>query len=331
MSDLNAILRQSLAMQMGARDNKLLCSPSCSCKCSWAKCAVSPRDCSWRQNSTWQSLLEKLPFVLSKKQQDAASLRLLAVQAECLIPSKLQAGLWHVFDSPRLCETHDYVVLGGPLIMYAVEGMLGEQAANAYSMVFEALGRLWAKSFKRSELDSLNKLVHRALLHVHVHIHLPSVHNDILIHLLHHIVDDIHKHGPPWSQTMLPYEGQWRRLDDQNHSSRFPAHSMMLNLRAGHMSTAVLDILGAPHGQVNQVSKSRKMQHTMETPTLIITNADFHVYCHCTVATCSGRLYICIQSIIHKCVDASSQIACIGACIIMNTSLTGATVQTFLL
>ena len=54
--------------------------------------------------------------------------------------------------------------------MYALEGLLGPEAAAAYSMVFEALNRLWAKTFIRSELPAIKRFVHQALLQAHRHL-----------------------------------------------------------------------------------------------------------------------------------------------------------------
>ena len=68
---------------------------------------------------------------------------------------------------PKRLISNDYELLGRPVIMYALEGLLESEAAAAYSMVFEALIRLWAKTFIRSELPALKRFVHKALLQAH--------------------------------------------------------------------------------------------------------------------------------------------------------------------
>ena len=51
-----------------------------------------------------------------------------------------------VFSKPKHLISNDSVLLGRPVIMYALEGLLGSEAAAAYSMVFGPLNRLWAKT-----------------------------------------------------------------------------------------------------------------------------------------------------------------------------------------
>lgn len=200
-----------------------------------------------RSNRDRQRLLEDLPFLLSKLEE--AQQRLTDVREHGLLPEELHSfGLWRVFSSTSGCRTHDSIVLGGP-IMYAIDGLLGDEL-NAYSMVFEALNRLWAKTFKQTELEFLRNLMHRALQQVHIY--LPSVHQDILMHLLRHLVDNIDRHGPPHCQSMFPFETQWRRLGNQNHSTRFGFKSMMMNFRAQRMAQTLTE-------QQNQQSAGHSM------------------------------------------------------------------------
>lgn len=60
-------------------------------------------------------------------------------------------------------------------------------------MLFEAISRLWAKFFLRSELSKLKALLHKALLQTSIHF--PAAQHDIVQHLMHHIVDGIEEHG----------------------------------------------------------------------------------------------------------------------------------------
>ena len=103
-------------------------------------------------------------------------------------------------------------------------------------MVCEALSRLWAKSFKRSELPVLKSLVHTALLKFGICF--PVYQHDITQHLLHHVVDGIEDHGPPRALAMWALERLWGVLIAQNHSRPYPATSIMLNVRA--MKLAIL-------------------------------------------------------------------------------------------
>lgn len=124
----------------------------------------------------------------------------------------------------------DWVTLFGPLIMFAIEGLLGAEEELAFGMLMEALNRLWAKSFKRSELGKLQKLVHGAL--THISILFPLYQYDIIAHLLHHIVDGIAEYGPPWAVAMWAFERLWGRLIHGNQSKSYPATSIMKNVRA---------------------------------------------------------------------------------------------------
>ena len=187
-----------------------------------------------------KELMQALPFVLSPSQKESANQRLKSVFEHGQLPSGLRPSrLWEAFDGPKSFKAHDFVLLGGPLIMYAIEDLLGPDEAQAYGMMFEAINRLWAKSFKRSELESLKKLMHRALLRMHVQ--LPSVHHDIIMHMLHHIVDSIDELGPPWSHSMWAMEARWRKLRDANNATKYADRSMMLAFRAQCMSCAVME------------------------------------------------------------------------------------------
>lgn len=78
-----------------------------------------------------------------------------------------------------------------------------------------------------------------ALLRMHVQ--LPSVHHDIIMHMLHHIVDSIEELGPPWSHSMWAMEARWRKLGDANNATKYADRSMMLAFRAQCMSCAVME------------------------------------------------------------------------------------------
>ena len=143
----------------------------------------------------------------------------------------------------------------GFLMMYALEGLLGDMQYIALGMVLEALNRLWAKSFKRSELKSLQELVHGAVLHTSVAF--PVYQHDMIVHLLHHVVDGITENGPPWALAMWAFERLWGILIDQNKSTPHPATSMMLNVRAAKLAssiiskqTLVFDVEDKPEGEV---------------------------------------------------------------------------------
>ena len=56
--------------------------------------------------------------------------------------------------------------------MYAIQDQLEPKARRAVSMMFEAIGRLWSKSFPRNELEKLDEFVHHAM--IQAHLHLPS-------------------------------------------------------------------------------------------------------------------------------------------------------------
>lgn len=53
-------------------------------------------------------------------------------------------------------------------------------------------------------------------------------------------VDNIEECGPPWALAMWAFERLWGVLTDQNQSQRFPASSMMQNVRAFNMAHSVL-------------------------------------------------------------------------------------------
>lgn len=83
--------------------------------------------------------------------------------------------------------------------MYAIQDMLQKYSKRAVSMLLEALGRLWAKSFKRSQLKPLECFVQRAL--IQLHFYMPAT-NYIVMHLTHHIALGISVNGPPWALAM---------------------------------------------------------------------------------------------------------------------------------
>ena len=146
------------------------------------------------------------------------------------------------FGETASLKTHDWVTLCGPVIMYAIQGLLGAQEEAAFGMLMEALNRMWAKSFQRSKLDSLRQLVHGAL--THASILFPSYQYDIIVHLLHHVVDGIEEYGPPWALAMWAFERLWGVLIHDNQCKPQPATSIMKNVRAGLLAKRVMDHRG---------------------------------------------------------------------------------------
>ena len=68
------------------------------------------------------------------------------------------------------------------------------------SVLFEGLRRLWAKTFEQSELPALRQLLKRAL--AHCSLCFPVSQHDLIVHLLHHVVDSVTLFGPPWAIAM---------------------------------------------------------------------------------------------------------------------------------
>ena len=87
---------------------------------------------------------------MSKDQTSTANSRLAAAYEQGKLPSRLhESSLWKDFGSAKALKSHGYVMLGEPLVIYALEGLPGA-AADAfavYTLVFEALNRLWEKTF----------------------------------------------------------------------------------------------------------------------------------------------------------------------------------------
>ena len=84
---------------------------------------------------------------LSKQEQNTCHERMQTAKKEGLLPSGIfSSAIWGVLKKPGSCNTHDQVLLSGPLGMYALHGMLSMNSRRAVSMLLEAVGRLWAKS-----------------------------------------------------------------------------------------------------------------------------------------------------------------------------------------
>lgn len=179
--------------------------------------------------------LDSLPFCLSQEEQQECHADMQAARTTGLLTTQLfSSSIWNMYGKSWACKTHDFVLLSGPLMMYALQNKLSTGPREALCMLFEAISRLWAKSFLRSELSKLKALLHKALLQTSIHF--PAAQHDIVQHLMHHIVDGIEEHGPPWASSMWPFERLWHVLISQNHSTRWPATSMMQNYRAGRLA-----------------------------------------------------------------------------------------------
>lgn len=148
---------------------------------------LSQQEKARRNTAAKNRLLSQLPFVLSKDDQEIASARFQSAKASGTLPAGLYStGLWQLFNCQRALNSYDYALLCGPLMMYAIQGLIDEEIASIYSLVFEAINRLWAKTFKRVDVPKLQRLMKRALLQAHIHI--PAVHHDFIVHLLYHVV-----------------------------------------------------------------------------------------------------------------------------------------------
>ena len=147
------------------------------------------------------------------------------------------SSLWHMYGKSWACKTYDYVLLSGPLVMYALQDKLELGPRQALYLLFEAMSRIWAKTFQRSQLPNLRALMHKALLMTSIH--LPAAQHDMIQHLLHHVVDNIETNGPPWACAMWASERLWHVLIAQNHGVKHPATSMMMNWRAERLADRV--------------------------------------------------------------------------------------------
>ena len=128
-------------------------------------------------------------------------------------------------------------------MMYALQNKLAPGPREALSLLFEAISRMWAKSFNRSELPKLKALLHKALLMTSIHF--PGAQHDIIQHLMHHTVDSIEANGPPWSSAMWPFERLWHVLISKNHCTKHPATSMMMSWRAERMADRLCEMIAA--------------------------------------------------------------------------------------
>jgi len=168
-----------------------------------------------------------LAFSLSKQEQNTCHERMQTAKKEGLLPSGIfSSAIWGVFKKPGSCNTHDQVLLSGPLGMYALHGLLSKNSRRAVSMLLEAVGRLWAKSFERDDLLLLEQLVQRAL--VQIQIQLPAS-QDIVVHMVHHLASGIKVNGPPFASSMWPFERacncfQLEKLHRWVPWNKIPAH-----------------------------------------------------------------------------------------------------------
>ncbi len=102
-------------------------------------------------------------------------------------------------------------------------------------------------SFFSARSPKLQALLHKALLMTSIHF--PGAQHDIIQHLMHHIVDGIEANGPPWASAMWAFERLWYVLISQNHSTKHPATSMMMNWRAERLADWLcerIDLLLSP-------------------------------------------------------------------------------------
>ena len=164
-------------------------------------------------------------------------------------------------------KSHDYAVLCGPIMMYALDGLMDQPQLDAISMLFEGLGRLWAKTIKQSELPALRQLLNRAL--AHCSLYFPVSQHDLIVHLLHHVLDSITLFGPPWAIAMWSSKQLWGTLVSQNHSNPHPATSVMGNIRALKLSANVKEKLSLTEEEGD-------------------TQVSLSAYCHCI---CRKSLY----------------------------------------
>lgn len=187
--------------------------------------------------------MDTLPFCLSKEEKQQCHSAMQTAKSTGLLSTQLySSSIWNMYGKSWQCKTHGYVLLSGSLIMYALQDKLSAGPREALSMLFEAISRLWAKSFRRSELPKLKATLHKALLQTCIHF--PGAQHDIIQHLMHHIVDGIEANGPPWSSAMWPFERLWHVLISQNHS-KHPATSMMLNWRAERLADRLCEMIEA--------------------------------------------------------------------------------------
>lgn len=179
-----------------------------------------------------------LPFCLNDSEREECSTRMQTARVHGMVSSGLYSShAWTAFKRPSACKTHDGVLLSGPFGIYAIQDMLQKYSRRAVSMLFEALGRLWAKSFKRSQLKHLELLVQRAL--IQVHIYMPAT-NDIVMHLMHHIASGISVNGPPWALAMWAFERCWGIYIRQNFGTKHPHISIMRNYINQQLSETVI-------------------------------------------------------------------------------------------
>ena len=237
--------------------------------------------------------LDTLPFCLNRAEQQGRHADMQTARTTGLLTTQLfSSSIWNMYGKSWACKTHDFVLLSGPLMMYALQNRLSTGPREALYMLIEATSRLWAKSFLRSELPKLKALLHKALLQTTIHF--PGAQHDIVQHLMHHIADGIELHGPPWASAMWPFERLWHVLISQNHSTRWTAISMMLNHRAGrvakqlcdeheaHLSQAqVCGSLHRPRCSSHVVIRTASAQVTLKTSTL---NAAPYTLCRCQLA-----------------------------------------------
>lgn len=105
------------------------------------------------------------------------------------------SSVWHMYGESGACKAHDFVLLSGPFMMYALQNRLSTGPREALCMLIEAISRLWAMSFMQSELPKLK-----------ASIQFPGAQHNIVQHRVHHIADGIKLHVPPWASAMWPFQ-----------------------------------------------------------------------------------------------------------------------------
>ena len=192
--------------------------------------------------------LDNLPFCLSKDEKQRCHEVMQTAKSTGLLRTELySSSIWNMFGKSWACKTHDFVLLSGPVMMYALQDKLETRPREALSLLFEAISKIWSKTFQRSQLPKLQALLHKALLMTSIHF--PAAQHDIIQHLMHHIVDGIEANGPPWASAMWAFERLWYVLISQNHSTKHPATSMMMNWRAERLADRLcerIDMLLSP-------------------------------------------------------------------------------------
>ena len=166
------------------------------------------------------------PFLLTKKDRELAGERLRSIVVEGLVPQKIAySNVMFAFAQKGYLKTHDWMLLAGPLLKYAIRGLLAPNVERAVFDYVDILSELWAHSYRHFDLPTLQRRCEKAL--AELELVLPANELDINRHMVIHMVQSICIAGPLKKVNMFPKERAWGKFTKWIKSRKNPEVSII--------------------------------------------------------------------------------------------------------